>query len=419
MTKCLDDHPCFNAHAHHTHERLHLPVAPRCNVQCNFCDRKYDCSNESRPGVTSRVLSPEQAQRYYREVKRQRENLSVVGIAGPGDPFANPEETLETLSLIREVSPDVMLCVASNGLNVSPYVEDLARCSVSHVTITMNAVDPEIISKVYRWGRYQKKVYRGLEMAELLLEKQLEAITALKSNGIIVKVNTIMMPGINDHTIEDVAHVAKQRGADLMNVMPLIPVESTPFGILKEPDAQDVTAARFKSSKHLMQMAHCARCRADAAGKIGEGVESSYEEVLQRELSLNQDEQRPYIAVASMEGSLVNLHLGEADALFVYAEKDGQLVLKELRKIPSKVAGENRWIKLAEEFSDCRAILVNAAGPSPKKALQDEGLPVMEMDGLIMEGLDCLFNDRPLPKKLKNSFKGCQTSCQGEGSGCA
>ncbi|MGA3007680.1 MAG: nitrogen fixation protein NifB, partial [Opitutaceae bacterium] len=31
-------HPCFNKASHHAHGRIHLPVAPRCNLQCNFCN---------------------------------------------------------------------------------------------------------------------------------------------------------------------------------------------------------------------------------------------------------------------------------------------------------------------------------------------------------------------------------------------
>ena len=59
-----NNHPCFDDSARHRYARVHLPVAPRCNIQCNFCDRKMDCLNESRPGVTSSVLSPGQAVYY-------------------------------------------------------------------------------------------------------------------------------------------------------------------------------------------------------------------------------------------------------------------------------------------------------------------------------------------------------------------
>ena len=57
----FNNHPCFSKDAHKKYGRVHLPVAPRCNIQCNFCNRKYDCMNESRPGVTSAVLTPQQA----------------------------------------------------------------------------------------------------------------------------------------------------------------------------------------------------------------------------------------------------------------------------------------------------------------------------------------------------------------------
>ena len=284
MSKQLDDHPCFNPAAHAVSERSHLPVAPRCNVQCNFCNRKFDCSNESRPGVTSRILTPKQAINYYKAVKKASGNLKVVGIAGPGDPFANPEETLETLRLVKDEDPDAILCVATNGLNILPHIDELARLQVSHVTITVNGVDPDIIQKVYAWGRHNKKVFRGRSMGELMHQTQMEAITALKSNGIIVKINSIMIPGVNDRHLEEIAQMVTSKGADMMNVMALIPVEGTAFGHLVEPDSMTVTAARFGCSKHLRQMAHCARCRADAVGRIGEGIGEAYAQILESSL---------------------------------------------------------------------------------------------------------------------------------------
>ena len=112
------DHPCFSESGRHTTARVHLPVAPKCNMQCNYCVRDYACVNESRPGVTSTVLTPLQAAGYLDEVVKKIKNIRVVGIAGPGDPFANGEETMETLRLVRERHPEMMLCVATNGLDL-------------------------------------------------------------------------------------------------------------------------------------------------------------------------------------------------------------------------------------------------------------------------------------------------------------
>jgi hypothetical protein len=76
------NHPCFNCGASQKNSRMHLPIAPKCNIQCNYCVRKYDCMNESRPGVTTSVLSPEEAFAKYKLVKEKVENLTVIGIAG-------------------------------------------------------------------------------------------------------------------------------------------------------------------------------------------------------------------------------------------------------------------------------------------------------------------------------------------------
>ena len=54
----MANHPCFSQEAHKRSGRIHLPVAPECNIQCGYCVRKFDCVNESRPGVASTILTP-------------------------------------------------------------------------------------------------------------------------------------------------------------------------------------------------------------------------------------------------------------------------------------------------------------------------------------------------------------------------
>src|SRR5208337_2447712 len=180
----INNHPCFNVHAKGTCGRVHLPVAPHCNIKCNYCNRKYDCVNESRPGVTSAVLSPAQASRYMEDVLAREPRITVAGIAGPGDPFANPEQTLETLRLIRERFPHIIMCLSTNGLGIGGHVDEIAEIGISHVTITVNAVDPQIGQKIYSWVRDAKVIYRGLRGAELMLDRQIAAIKGLKSRNI-------------------------------------------------------------------------------------------------------------------------------------------------------------------------------------------------------------------------------------------
>ncbi len=410
----FSNHPCFSKDAHKKYGRIHLPVAPRCNIQCNFCNRKYDCLNESRPGVTSTVLTPQQALAYLSDVVTKRPEISVMGIAGPGDPFANPQETMETLRLVRRKFPKMILCVATNGLGVVPYVDEIADLKVSHITITINAVDPVIGGKIYAWVRDGKRPLRGEEAAAVLGAKQIEALVRLKARGITVKVNTIIMPGINDDHIPDIAKKVSGLGADIMNLMPLVPVKGAVFEDVPPPDTMTIARLRLQCGQLLPQMTHCARCRADAVGYVGESVTTDQIAALQHyaNLSLNpaEDAARPYVAVATLEGALVNQHLGEADRLAIYeanAALPGTFRLVEIRRTPDEGGGEARWATLADSLKDCRAILVNAAGPTPQKALTVHGLKVIEMEGLIEEGLKALFANQPIPASMKRRFTGC------------
>jgi nitrogen fixation protein NifB len=423
----FSNHPCFSKDAHKKFGRVHLPVAPRCNVQCNFCNRKYDCMNESRPGVTSTVLTPRQALAYLGDVMQKRPEISVMGIAGPGDPFANPDETMETLRLVRKQFPKMILCVATNGLNVVRYVDELAGLQVSHVTLTINAIDPEIGGEIYAWVRDGRRPLRGAEAAAALSARQLEALVKLKARGITVKVNTIIMPGVNDDHIPEVASKVSALGADIMNLMPLVPVKGAVFEEVPPPDTLTTARLRLQCGQLLPQMTHCARCRADAVGYVGEGMTTEQHDALRHyansSLDPAENDARPFVAVATMEGALVNQHLGEAERFIVYeqdAEVPGNFRLKEIRPAPPQGGGDARWAELAVTLKDCRALLVNAAGPAPMKVLTQHGLRVMEMEGLIDEGLRAVFAGQPIPAAMKRRFTGCGAgvTCKGTGAGC-
>jgi nitrogen fixation protein NifB len=266
----ISKHPCFNAEARMQFGRIHLPVAPACNVQCKFCDRKYSCVNESRPGVTASIMTPAQALVHLDQVVSQRSDIAVVGIAGPGDPFANTEATLATLRLVHLKYPDMLLCVATNGLNLPENIKALAELNVSHVTVTMNGIDPEIVKNIYSWVRFGDRYFTGVEAARLLIERQTEGIKALVEHGIIAKVNTIIIPGVNDKHIEEVSKQVASWGADVQNCIPLMPVAGTPFGELEQPAPSLIHEIRERAGSHLPQMAHCSRCRADACGLLHE-----------------------------------------------------------------------------------------------------------------------------------------------------
>ncbi len=423
----LEHHPCFNVKAHKTFGRVHLPVAPRCNVQCSFCNRKYDCVNESRPGVTSGVLTPAQAMVYLATVLEQKPNIAVVGIAGPGDPFANAAETLETLRLVRQRYPEMLLCLASNGLAIGPHLDALAALKVSHVTITVNAVDPAIGARIYSWVRDGKRVLPARRGAEILLERQLDAIGGLKARGITVKVNSIIIPGINDGHIEAVARRVSALGVDILNCVPYFPNRGSAFEHIPEPSSEMVQAVRAAAGRYVKQMRHCTRCRADAVGLLGETPSRELMATLQACEHLPAespaaepqiDGARPHVAVASMEGVLVNQHLGEARSLMIYGRQNGMIQFLEAREAPPPGGGGQRWTQLADTLNDCGTLLVSGIGDSPRRTLAASGLAVLEVEGVIEEAVRAVLEGQSLRHLITRKRTACAPGCAGTGGGC-
>ncbi len=417
----LSRHPCFNAAVKGSYGRVHLPVAPHCNIRCNYCNRKYDCVNESRPGVTSALLSPLQASLYMEKVLERETRIAVAGIAGPGDPFANPEKTLQTLRLVREKYPDILLCLSTNGLQIAGYLDEVAEIGVSHVTITVNAVDPQIGQKIYSWVRDGKVIYRGLQGAELLLDRQIAAIKGLKSRSVTVKVNTIVVPSVNDRHVEEVARAMAGLGVDVLNCMPMHPNRDTPFEDIEEPCGEMIEEIRARAGRYLPQMRHCTRCRADAVGLLGEDRSDELRGCLTQCAGHTPGlSGRPYVAVATMEGILVNQHLGEAYRLQIWSKTEKGFHCIGERMAPEPGGGPLRWKELAETLKDCRAVLVAGIGENPVNALAQAGIEPIEISGFIEPALAAVYSGRSL-NVFKVRRRGCCSNgpgCPGSGEGC-
>nr|WP_321463538.1 nitrogenase cofactor biosynthesis protein NifB [uncultured Cohaesibacter sp.] len=267
------NHPCYSEEAHHHYARMHVAVAPACNIQCNYCNRKYDCANESRPGVVSELLTPEQAVKKTLAVAATIPQMTVLGVAGPGDPLANPKRTFETFRMLSEQAPDIKLCVSTNGLALPDCVEDLTKYNVDHVTITINAVDPDVGAQIYPWIYWNNRRMRGVKAAKILIERQQQGLEMLIERGILVKVNSVLIPGVNDEHLKEVSRVIKAKGAFLHNVMPLITeaAHGTYYGVMgqRAPTQQELTDLQ-DACGDMNMMRHCRQCRADAVGLLGE-----------------------------------------------------------------------------------------------------------------------------------------------------
>lgn len=390
-------HPCYNADAHTKYSRMHLPVAPQCNISCNYCNRKFDCVNESRPGVTSEILTPEMASQKFSWVKENIDNLSVVGIAGPGDALANWDVTRKSIELIQAKGEDILFCLSTNGLMLPKYAHELVELGIHHVTVTVNCLDPEIGAKLYKVVNYEGQSYTGVAGAEILLKNQLEGIAYLVKHGVLVKINIVMVKGINDHHIPEVVKKMKELGVFITNIMPLIPAPGSVFEQFPQTSMKEINEMRDRCELDVQQMRHCKQCRADAIGLLGNDRSNEFRMTKpQEEPSIEKDStSKDYkIAVTSKHGKLVDKHFGHVTEFLIYEGNGKQFTLLENRKTAQYCSGiedcdseEGRKDATIQALSDCDAVLTMRIGYHGKKRLEEHGIMSVEYCYTVEEGL--------------------------------
>ena len=256
-------HPCFGAKKNRG--RIHLPVCPGCNLECRFCDRKIN-EEEQRPGVTARVITPEEAVGYVEKALQFCPEISVIGIAGPGDTLAT-DNALNTFRLLGQKFPDLLKCMSTNGLLLKDRAEEVIEVGIDTLTVTVNAVDPAIEAKMINGLVYHGKRYEGEEAGRLIIENQLAGIRKVAAAGVTVKVNTVLVNEINRFHIGEIAKAVKEAGASIYNIIPLIPQHD--LRNCEEPSCIDLAIARKEAEKYIDVFRHCQRCRADAVGVPG------------------------------------------------------------------------------------------------------------------------------------------------------
>lgn len=259
------EHPCFGGHKNNK-GRIHLPVSPGCNIQCKFCDRKIN-DTENRPGVTSAVITPQEAIEVIKRALEFCPDITVAGIAGPGDTLAT-DYALETFRLVKKEFPQLLKCMSTNGLLLAKRADEVIEAGIDSLTVTVNAVDPEIEAKINSAIVYHGKKYEGVEAAKILIANQMEGIRKVSQAGITVKVNTVLVPGINEDHIETVAKTVREAGATIYNIIPLIPQHE--LADIPEPTCPQIDGARQKAEQYIDVFRHCQRCRADAIGVPGQ-----------------------------------------------------------------------------------------------------------------------------------------------------
>jgi len=256
-------HPCFGARANKG--RIHLPVCPACNIECAFCSRKLN-DYENRPGVAAAIITPAEAEDYVEKALAVCPEITVVGIAGPGDPLVS-NRALETFTRIKKRFPQLLRCMSTNGLLLSEKADQLIALGIDALTVTVNAVDPQIQAQINGGISYHGRRYEGGEAARILIENQLAGIRRLAQAGVTIKVNTVLIMEINRDHIAKIARTVSAAGAQRYNIIPLIP--QARLAHCKVPSCAEIESARREAQDYIEVFRHCQQCRADAVGVPG------------------------------------------------------------------------------------------------------------------------------------------------------
>lgn len=177
-----------------TYKYLRLSVTDRCNLACKYCIRGCDFFRKG-----SNLLS-------FKEIVRAVSLLSDFGIKHVRITGGEPLLRQDLAGLIQLLAPiGDFMAITTNGTCLANQALQLASAGLKLVNVHLDTI------KNYKW-------LTGGEITPVL-----KGIEAAMANGIKLKLNAVLLKGINDDEIVDLAGFAAKLG------VPIRFIELMPF----------------------------------------------------------------------------------------------------------------------------------------------------------------------------------------------
>jgi len=179
---------------------LRVSVTDRCNLRCTYCMPAEGMTWLDR----SEVLTFEEIERVAGLLVGQF-GIDAIRLTG-GEPTVRAHLPV----LVRKLAAlPVDLSLTTNGTTLALLADDLAAAGLRRVNVSMDSLRPE---------RYAELTRRDV------LDRVLEGIDAALAAGLSpVKVNAVVVRGVNDDEVVDLAAYGRERGVTLrfIEFMPL------------------------------------------------------------------------------------------------------------------------------------------------------------------------------------------------------
>lgn len=242
--------------------RIHVPLAGKCSMGCVYCGYRFDeniTSSEFRPGVASRVVSSyADIEEYLSRALEKLPTAEIIGVSGPGDPLENFNELNHLVEIVRNKWPSKKLCLCTNGRFFFPHGQTIVDSGIlKYITFTINTLDWEKLLQIYSCFSED-----GCE-CERYTEELISAIRYCKQKGIAVKVNTVLIKGINDDRIDSMFERLSDMRVDCFNLLPFRNVRSEN----NNPGTEYFLLRKELQSKGFPLTRHCMMCRSDFCGE--------------------------------------------------------------------------------------------------------------------------------------------------------
>ena len=183
---------------------LRVSLTDRCNLRCAYCMPPEGL--DWLPGAE--VLTDEEMVRLI-TIGVERLGITTVRLTG-GEPLLR--KNLELLVAdIAALSPAPEIALTTNGIGLAARADKLAVAGLKRINISLDTLDPETFVQLSRRRR---------------LPDVLAGIAAARAAGLNpVKINTVLLRGINDHEAFDLLSWAMSEQVQLRFIeqMPLDP----------------------------------------------------------------------------------------------------------------------------------------------------------------------------------------------------
>jgi nitrogen fixation protein NifB len=378
---------------------MSLPAAPRPALLRR--DRPFDAA--------ARALDVADVMRYVGTARRTLAGPLVVEIEGPGDPLASPEVVLRALSLLHEHHPDVLTGLVIDGPLLAEYVEELEAFGLRYLVLRLDALRPRTLRRLVDGAWHRGEFLDRAEAATLAAEEGRRALGLARLAGIPLAVRCTLVPTVNARDVAEVARFAAGGGAERLDVVPHAPVPGTPLERAGVPTEAELAEARAGVARAFeeagpreddlvspaLRWLSPERMRPvdldllEVADVLGILPDPDADDVQGRLLPPRRAQ---LVAVASADGTLVDLPLGMAHALRVYAVTGDAIRYLGARALSLDARRRHDGVGDAQDFLGavvgCRAVVATHVPARAATLLRAVGVRPVAAGGLVAAVLD-------------------------------